>query len=120
MQEPICHSPDGELEIVLVASLVLDVFLYDSPIPTSTYRGSIVPIRPELSSPQVFLERWVFKKHTLCSDALEEPHDLADAVFGMEAHQHMHMVLVITELFDGQVVPLFHALDEILFFYRNT
>lgn len=42
----------------------------------------------------------MFGKQTFCGNTLEEPHDLTDAVPQIETH-HMHIVLVITKLFDG-------------------
>ena len=51
----------------------------------------------------------MLSKHTLGSDALEESHDLTNAVLGVKTHQEVNVVLVITELFDLQVVPLFNA-----------
>ena len=49
------------------------------------------------------------EKDLLCGDTLEDPYDLANAILGMKAHQQMYMVLVIPELFDYQVIPLFNA-----------
>lgn len=38
-----------------------------------------------------------------------DPYDLTNAVLRMKAYQQVYMVLVATELFDHQVVPLFNA-----------
>jgi len=54
----------------------------------------------------------VFSKHTLGGNTFEEPHDLADAVLGMEAHEQVDVVPVITEPFNAQVVPLFNAFQR--------
>ena len=48
-------------------------------------------------------------KQLLRSDAFEDPYNLTDAVLRVEAHQQVDVVLVISELFNCQVVPLFNA-----------
>ena len=93
--------------------MVAYIFLNDSPITTRAYCRRIVPIGPELSTPQVFLERWVIQEQLLGGDAFEDPYDLADAVFGMEAYQQMNVILVIAELLDDQIVPLFNAFHSL-------
>lgn len=97
----------------MVFALVPDVVLYNSPITTSADGGSVVAISPEFSAPQVFLECWMQRKQTLGGDALEDPYDLTDAILGMKAHQQTYVILVITELFDFQVVPLFKAFHRL-------
>lgn len=102
----------SELEVVLVPALVLHVSLYGFvPIIASADRSGIELVSPELATPQSlsYGRCRVFGKYTLSGNTFEEPHDLADAVLGMEAEQSMDIVLVIAELFDVQVVPLFNA-----------
>ena len=52
----------------------------------------------------------MFREDTFGRDAFEDPYDLTYAVLWVEAHQKMHIVLVVPKLFDGQIVPLFNAL----------
>ena len=44
----------------------------------------------------------MIQEQLLGGDAFEDPYDLADAVFGMEAYQQMNVVLVIAELLDDK------------------
>jgi hypothetical protein len=93
--------------------LVLDVLLYDSPITTSPYCASVVPITPELTSPQVFLECWVRQEQLLGGDAFEDTYDLTNAVLRVKANQQVDVVLVITELFNCQIVSIFNTFHSL-------
>jgi hypothetical protein len=55
----------------------------------------------------------VSEKQLLGGDAFEDPYDLANVVLGMKAEQYMNVILVITELLNIQVVPLFNTLHDI-------
>ena len=53
------------------------------------------------------------EKYLLSGNTFEDPYHLPDVVLGMEANQKMNMILVIPELFDLQVVPLFNAFHSV-------
>jgi hypothetical protein len=85
--------------------LILDVALYDTPVGSRTNSGSIIAISPELSAPEIFPELRQFLEQFTGSDAFELPYDLANAVLRVKAHQQVYVVLVVTSLFDLEVVP---------------
>jgi len=66
--------------------LVFHVAFYDSPTTTSANRTGIVAISPEFSTPKLLLEIRQLQEQLASCDALQDAHDLTNAVLGMKAN----------------------------------
>ena len=105
---------------VFLPTLISDVLFDDSFAASTADGGDVVAVRPELASPEFFLERGdEFEKLARC-DTLDEPNDLSSGVFGKESEEQMHMVLVEPYGMDINRIPLFEPAHDVPHELRNA
>ena len=92
---------------ILRAPLVFDVVLYDRLGAVAGDRRDVVAVRPELSSPEFFLDRGDECEYLFRGGAFHESDHLASAVFGKESAEYVQMILVESDLGDLDGVAFF-------------
>ena len=92
---------------ILRAPLVFDVILYDRLGAMARDRCDVVAVRPELASPELFLDRGDEGEYLFRRGAFHESHDLTSAVFGKESAEYVQMILVESDLGDLDGIAFF-------------
>ncbi len=79
---------------MILIALILDVLAYHGFIAMFPNRACEKTIRPELTSPQLFLDLWATPEYLSCRYALQHPHNLRHTVCRYRLNQKMDMVFV--------------------------
>ena len=93
--------------------LVCNVSLHCTPVSPLAACGHVESVRPELSSPEFFLEQWKLLEEHSSSDVFEYANHCAPTVFGSKVSQDVDvvLVLVIADLFEFDIISFsnFHC-----------
>lgn len=94
-----------QLGVLLLSPLGGDVAL-DLPFtPVTADCADVIPVRPELATPEVPLYRGDAVEHLAGGEAFDHPHDLRRAVRGDGLHEEVHVVSVRPDLQERNLIP---------------
>ena len=107
--------------------LLLDVVGYRVLVPIFPDGTCKISIRPELSTPKLFLYLGTLLKYLPGSNAFDDRYCLGYAIGWNRLHEKMHMILVRTDLQEFHLVSflnlytyIFHCFIDILVEYRTS
>ena len=86
------------MELMIGVPLLFDIVGYRVLIAMSPYRTCKISIRPELSTPELFLYLGTPLEYFSSSNALDDRYYPRDAVGGNALHEKMHMILICADL----------------------
>jgi hypothetical protein len=96
------------MELLINPSLLLDVVSYCGLISMITYCAGKIPIGPELSTPQMFLDMRTQPKHLARCYTFYYRYQLRDAICRNRLHQKMNVVLIRANLHKFYLVTLLY------------
>lgn len=94
-----------KLSVLLLPALLADVALDLSFAPVAADCADVEPIRPELPTPEIFLDRGHPTEDLSRSETLDDPNQLRRAVRRNRLHQEVHMVPIRSNLQEDDVIP---------------
>lgn len=94
-----------ELGVLLLPALLDDVALNRPFAPVAADRTDVESIRPELSTPEIVLDRGDAAEDLPSRETLDNPDQLRRAVRWDRLHQEVHMIPVCPNLQENDVIP---------------
>ncbi len=101
------------MELLINTALLLNVVFYRGLIPMLTHSASKVPVRPKLSSPQLFLDVRTQSKNLSRRYTFDNRYHLRHAVCWNRLHQKMNMILIRTNLQKLYLITLLYLQTNI-------
>lgn len=95
-----------KLSVLLLPALLADVALDLSFAPVAAHRADVEPIRPQLPTPEIFLDRRHPAEDLPSGETLDDPDQLRRAVRRDRLYQEVHMVPIRPNLEEDDIIPI--------------